>query len=113
MSFDSKLGFFFFSLRIMGNCLEPCKHGQREMEQDHHHQKQEEEEEAGGFGKKGGFEKGGFRVKILVTKEDLGLLLIQLREKGVKRTEDVLVDVGRGRGKSQGWKPSLESIAES
>lgn len=81
----------------MGNCLVAFKHRQRDGEQ----------EEVG-------FEKGAIRVKILVNKEELEWLLTQLRDrKGAKRLEDILVEIRRGRGRAQGWKPSLESIKES
>lgn len=59
-----------------------------------------------------GIEKGGLKIKILLTREELEWLLLQLKEKGGKGLEEVLVEIERGRGKNEGWKPSLESIME-
>lgn len=92
-------------LVIMGNCLGSCKREQRDMKQEEDHQQVEEQEASG-------FEKGTLRVKILVNKEELDWLLNQLREKGGKRLEDVLMEIKKGRGRGEGWKPSLESITE-
>ena len=57
-------------------------------------------------------EKGGLRVKIVVTKEELEWLMVQLNNKGGKSLEDVLGEIERGREKVEPWKPSLDSIME-
>lgn len=96
----------------MGNCMESWTHSQEEGEQEQH---QREEGAAAAEGqKKGGFSKeDGLKIKILLTKEELEWLIFELKEKGGKKLEDVLVEIERGRGRNEGWKPSLESIMES
>ncbi|KAH7510904.1 hypothetical protein FEM48_Zijuj11G0014400 [Ziziphus jujuba var. spinosa] len=39
-------------------------------------------------------------------------LMLQLKNKGGKSSEDVLEKIERSREKAEGWKPSLESIME-
>lgn len=81
-----------------------------------------------GVGKIDGGGGGRVRVKIVLTKEELELLLIQLGRKdggkaGPKSSlEQVLEEIERGRRRSGGgvseagdvgsWKPSLDSIME-
>lgn len=96
----------------MGNCMEKCTARQEEREA-----KGSEaggSEEAKGAGNEG--KASGFKVKVLLTKGELEWLLLQLKENGEKRLEDVLEEIKRGRGKgmgrAEGWKPSLESIME-
>ncbi|GMN31573.1 hypothetical protein TIFTF001_003317 [Ficus carica] len=114
----------------MGNCMETCiKRSQAKEMQAEQQQRQEEEEEdqrqretdqmKSGFVKERGLgEKGNLRVKIVMTKEELEWLMVQLNTKGGKSLEDVLVEIERGRGKVEctstttSWKPSLESIME-
>lgn len=60
---------------------------------------------------------GKVRVKIVLTKEELELLMLQLQDKGGKKSlEEVLEEIQKGRGKlvlaEEGWKPSLDSIME-
>ncbi|XP_019704677.1 uncharacterized protein [Elaeis guineensis] len=95
----------------MGNCMEPCSPRLEEGEV----KARGVEEGEGGVGVGVGKE-GGFKVKILLTRGELEWLMLQM-EKGEKRLEDVLMEMGRerkgeGAGKAQGWKPSLESITE-
>lgn len=91
----------------MGNCMETCSPRPEEAEV-----KPAVGQESGvGVGKE-----GGFKVKILLTRGELEWLMLQM-DKGEKRLEDVLTEMGRerrreGAGKAQGWKPSLESIIE-
>ncbi|KAF8380056.1 hypothetical protein HHK36_027526 [Tetracentron sinense] len=88
----------------MGNCLETCMHDQpREKKQ---------QQQQGGFIKEDGSGKSGFRVKIVLRKEELEWLMFQLKEKGGKRLEDVLGEMERGGRRVEVWKPSLESIME-
>lgn len=69
---------------------------------------EEEEKQEGGFVKE-----GGLRIKVLLTKEELEWLLFQLKDKRGSRLEDFLLEIGSGRERNEGWKPSLESIMES
>ncbi|KAK7307903.1 hypothetical protein VNO77_41367 [Canavalia gladiata] len=58
-------------------------------------------------------EKNGPRMKIVLTKEELKWLILQLNENGGMRLEQVLREIERGRQKVEGWKPSLDSILEA
>ncbi|KAF6173032.1 hypothetical protein GIB67_006408 [Kingdonia uniflora] len=90
----------------MGNCMEADIHRlQREMVQIY----REEEQEEGGFAEDSGIEKGGLRVKIVLTKGELECLMLKLKDGG-KRLEDILEEIKKGRSKK--WTPSLESIME-
>ncbi|KAL5541299.1 hypothetical protein UlMin_042521 [Ulmus minor] len=94
----------------MGNCMEACTERKIETEK---MQKQEEEiERESGFVKETNLGKGSIRVKIVLTKEELEWLMLQLKNKGGKSLEDVLAEIERSRAKMEGWKPSLESIME-
>ncbi|XP_044477495.1 uncharacterized protein LOC123204758 [Mangifera indica] len=101
----------------MGNCLQRG-HGRREEEAKQ--QQQEErtkglEKESVDFVKGGGSGSGGggLKVKIVLTKEELQWLMIQLKSNKGKKLEDVLAEIGKERsGKVEPWKPSLESIME-
>ncbi|KAG6391063.1 hypothetical protein SASPL_148811 [Salvia splendens] len=54
------------------------------------------------------------RVKIVLTKEELEWLMIELQQKQGKKIEDVLEEIRRSRERSSvGWKPSLDSIVEA
>lgn len=78
------------------------------------HNQQEE-----GTGKSSGFVndegKNGARVKVVLTKEELKWLILQLNEKRGMKLEQVLQEIERGREKvlEGSWKPSLESILEA
>ncbi|EXB54050.1 hypothetical protein L484_001388 [Morus notabilis] len=108
----------------MGNCMETCNqrnqakemhdHDQRKQEDHDHNQRDETEINGGPFVKESSLgEKGKLRVKIVVTKEELEWLMVQLNNKGGKSLEDVLGEIERGRAKVEvSWKPSLESIME-
>ncbi|KAJ4818443.1 Protein yibA [Rhynchospora pubera] len=58
------------------------------------------------------------RVKLLVTKKELDVLVMELK-KGEKGIDDILVEMGEKRDKRKkaklqiGWKPKLEKIEES
>ncbi|XP_068650346.1 uncharacterized protein [Aristolochia californica] len=96
----------------MGNCLESWTHcteaeGTGEEGQEQQHLRV-------GLEKEGGFEKSSFRVKILLSREELDWFLQQLKEKGDRSLEDVLVEMETGRDRApESWKPSLESIIET
>ncbi|XP_043698354.1 cilia- and flagella-associated protein 251-like [Telopea speciosissima] len=115
----------------MGNCLETCRESQQQegvkkqqQQQQQQHEVEakgsgfiEEEEEAEEEEEKKDVGKGGLRVKIVLTKEELEWLMFQLKEKekekGRKCLEDLLEELEEGRGRTEAWKPSLESILES
>ncbi|XP_031280943.1 uncharacterized protein LOC116139406 [Pistacia vera] len=95
----------------MGNCMQRG----RERREEEAMQQQQEEGTKGLVKEsvdcvKGG--SGGLKVKIVLTKEELQWLMIQLKKNEGKRLEDVLAEIGRERGKVEAWKPSLESIME-
>ncbi|KAI3703476.1 hypothetical protein L1987_73573 [Smallanthus sonchifolius] len=93
----------------MGNYIETCI--QREVEREEKPQ-QESGITRGNFG----MESSRMRVKLVLTKDELEWLLLQMKSKEGKRLEDVLREIGKSRmrGKSgAGWKPCLESIMEA
>ncbi|XP_062029829.1 uncharacterized protein LOC133745727 [Rosa rugosa] len=101
----------------MGNCMETCAQKQQEEDQMQQMQKQKGDEIR--FGKEGinSGEDGKLRVKIVLTKEELQMLMLQLQDKGGKKSlEEVLEEIQKGRGKlvlvEEAWKPSLDSIME-
>ncbi|KAG6389227.1 hypothetical protein SASPL_150689 [Salvia splendens] len=78
----------------MGNCIEP----QQETEN--------RDEEMAGKSEK-------VRVKIVLTKEELEWLMVELQQTQGKKIEDVLEEIRRSRERSSvGWKPSLDCIIE-
>lgn len=91
----------------MGNCMETYTLKPMEV------QKEEEEERrrSGDDNSKG--KNNGLRMKIVLTKEELKWLILQLNEKEGITMEQVLEEIERGRQKVEGWKPSLESIVEA
>lgn len=102
----------------MGNCMETYSIRQQDaMEMQQQQQQQEEETRApsGLIVKRNGDEgQNGLRMKVVLTKEELKWLILQLNEKGGMRLEQVLEEIKRGREKIEGtWKPSLESIVEA
>ncbi|XP_057450079.1 uncharacterized protein LOC130741251 [Lotus japonicus] len=104
----------------MGNCMETCTLRKQDAMRMQKKQQQKQEEDtktrSSGFVKindsKG---KNGLRMKIVLTKEELKWLMLQLNEKGGMKLEKVLGEIERGREiKVEGsWKPSLESIVEA
>ncbi|XP_022773444.1 uncharacterized protein LOC111315739 [Durio zibethinus] len=75
-----------------------------------------EEEEVEEFGEAATeFGKGSIKVKIVLTKEELELFLLKLKNNsnGGKSLQDLLVEMEEARsGKVDSWRPSLESIME-
>lgn len=64
-------------------------------------------------------QRGGIRVKLLVTRKELEILVMEMK-KGEKGIEDILVEMGEEREKREketklqiSWKPKLERIEES
>ncbi|KAI3756373.1 hypothetical protein L1987_56193 [Smallanthus sonchifolius] len=95
----------------MGNYMETCIQ-REEKPQVHQKVEQESEKVKGNYG----MESCRMRVKLVLTKDELEWLLLQLKNKQGKRLEDVLGEIEKSRmsGKSvAGWKPSLESIMET
>ena len=105
----------------MGNCMETCNTWQQAKEMLQHQQQQQQQQQQGDqrerafpFVQESSFGKSGIRVKIVLTKEELEWLLLQLKDKEGKSLEDVFREIEKGREKAdQGWKPSLESIMET
>ncbi|KAM1376659.1 uncharacterized protein LOC126624950 [Malus sylvestris] len=103
----------------MGNCVETCTQKQEQehiqmQQQQQHEQEDYERENDGRFVKENILGKdGNIRVKIVLTKEELGWLMLQLKDSGGRNLEDVLQEIQKSRAKAiEGWKPSLESIME-
>lgn len=84
----------------MGNCI----WAQRKIEEE---DMEPEREMEGDFE-----EKDSVKVKIVLTKEELEWLMLQLKVNEGKNLEDVLLEIQREREKIKAWKPSLESILE-
>ncbi|GLU05965.1 hypothetical protein SLE2022_230370 [Rubroshorea leprosula] len=85
----------------MGNCLWQSR------------AKEETEEILEEQVKESGVGKSSVKVKIVVSKEELEVLLLKLKENGGKSLEEVLGEVEKVRSeKVAGWRPSLESIME-
>ncbi|KAL8521273.1 hypothetical protein ACS0TY_011709 [Phlomoides rotata] len=84
----------------MGNCIERCKHS---SQTDHDEVKSEQKN-------------GKMRIKIVLTKEELEWLMLQLNDTqgNKKNIEDVLGEIQRSREDTAtaNWKPSLDSILE-
>lgn len=88
----------------MGNCMETYTTRQ----QDHAGEKKEQHQHDDNKGKN-----NGLSMKVVLTKEELKWLILQLNEKRGMRVEEMLAQIERGREKVGGWKPSLESILEA
>ncbi|KAJ8555870.1 hypothetical protein K7X08_013366 [Anisodus acutangulus] len=99
----------------MGNCVKACL--QRKNIEELRVQEEKTEEKTGKFIKENiEMEKGktNMRLKIVLTKEELEWLLLQLKFQEGKKLEEFLGEIERNRGNiSCGWRPSLESITES
>ncbi|XP_076953231.1 uncharacterized protein LOC143627245 [Bidens hawaiensis] len=94
----------------MGNYMETC------IQREEKPQVQEKQESGRQLRGSYGMESGRMRVKLVLTKDELEWLMLQMNNKQGKRLEDVLGEIEKSRmsGKSVGtWKPSLESIMET
>ncbi|KAD4178417.1 hypothetical protein E3N88_27008 [Mikania micrantha] len=93
----------------MGNYMETCIQKEKRPQAE---QKVEGEKE-GNYG----MESCRMRVKLVLTKDELEWLLLQMKNKSQgKRLEEVLGEIEKSRmsGKSvAGWKPSLENTIVS
>ncbi|KAK3228057.1 hypothetical protein Dsin_007919 [Dipteronia sinensis] len=103
----------------MGNCMERFSESEENM-------KMEEEQQGDQTRNKFGFVKemsdddelvkGGVKVKIVLTKEELEWLMFQLKNNQGKKLEEILGEIETGRLREkvvEPWKPSLESIMET
>ncbi|EOY25027.1 hypothetical protein QUC31_009065 [Theobroma cacao] len=98
----------------MGNCLKTSRSRQL-VEEEEIEEQLGEIREATGFQKgNDGIGKGSIKVKIVLTKEELELFLLKLKNNnGGKSFEDLLAEMEKARsGKADSWRPSLESIME-
>ncbi|KVH91798.1 uncharacterized protein LOC112529585 [Cynara cardunculus var. scolymus] len=97
----------------MGNYMETCIQKQQTDEEKPQKLQESWRKPEGSYGT----ESGRMRVKLVLTKDELEWLLLQLKNKEGQRLEDVLGEIEKGRmaGKNvvAGWKPSLESIMEN
>lgn len=63
---------------------------------------------------------GNMRIKIVLTKEELEWLMLELKKTEGRRIEELLEEIQRSRERSSSssssvannWKPSLDSITE-
>ncbi|XP_022733466.1 uncharacterized protein LOC111287290 [Durio zibethinus] len=97
----------------MGNCLMRS----RQLEEEEREEQLEEirnREAATEFEKENKVGKGSIKVKIVLTKEELELFLMKLKNNsGGNSLGDLLAEMEKDRsGKVDSWRPSLESIME-
>ncbi|XVF51317.1 hypothetical protein PTKIN_Ptkin04bG0175300 [Pterospermum kingtungense] len=94
----------------MGNCMMRTSRT-RQVEEE---ETEEIREAATEFEKENDVGKGSIKVKIVLTKEELALFLLKLKNNnGGKSLEDLLAEMEKARsGKVDSWRPSLESIME-
>ncbi|KAL3498989.1 hypothetical protein ACH5RR_041721 [Cinchona calisaya] len=103
----------------MGNCIETCMHNQKENQSVEEIKPPELLKENNiGINKEDQKSGAALRIKIVLTKEELELLILQLKNKEGQRLEDVLDEIERSRKRLRSsvvgsWKPSLECITES
>ncbi|TYH97837.1 hypothetical protein E1A91_A12G257700v1 [Gossypium mustelinum] len=99
----------------MGNCMMKTLGSRPHLEEE------EEEEEIGeaastDYKKENEGKTSSIKVKIVLTKEELDLLLVKLKNKGNggKSLEEILGEIEKARSEKldSSWKPSLESIME-
>lgn len=88
----------------MGNCMET--HSVMHKEAGETEQRQHKLVKEDSKGKK------GVRVKVVVTKEELQWLILELSQKKRIGLEQVLQQIQRSRAKVEGWRPSLDTILE-
>ncbi|KAK1430639.1 hypothetical protein QVD17_13530 [Tagetes erecta] len=95
----------------MGNYMDTC------IQREEKPQVNDEKVEQGSEKVKGncGMESCRMRVKLVLTKDELEWLLLQMKNSNLegKRLEDVLGEIEKSRVNGKKWKPSLESIIET
>lgn len=96
--------------------MQGCKNVQKEKEMVIEEIKQEEETSTRKeFVQESAFQKSSLKVKIVLTKQELQWLMLQLKDNEGKGLEAFLGVIGRERKyniKAGAWKPSLECIME-
>ncbi|GJS28886.1 hypothetical protein Tco_0489506 [Tanacetum coccineum] len=120
---DTEDKFLYFWQQEMGNYMETCI--QREATQDeenpksqHQHEQQEKQEyeKTSGGGDTFSKESSTMKVKLVLTKDELQWLLLQLKKDQGRKLEEVLGEIEKSRLRGENvtkWKPCLESIMES
>ncbi|KAL8201014.1 hypothetical protein R6Q57_012353 [Mikania cordata] len=97
----------------MGNYLETCiQRKPAEEETPQQQEKQEPGKTSGTFSK----ESCTMRVKLVLTKDELQWLLVQLKKDHGRKLEQLLQEIEKGRSTGESvtkWKPCLESIMET
>ncbi|KAI9108400.1 hypothetical protein K1719_020591 [Acacia pycnantha] len=97
----------------MGNCMERSSDEIRWQEQEHEEKEEVKQKQVEGEEEEDGEGKKRVRIKVVLTREELQWLILQLNQKQGIGLDQVLEEIQRSRGKvEQGWKPSLESILE-
>lgn len=88
----------------MGNCMEAFRNSP-ETEKNMSNEEEVVKSEV---------EKGNnkVRIKIVLTKEELEWLMIELQKTQGKKFEELMEEIQRSRERNVGWKPSLDSIVE-
>ncbi|GER41514.1 multidrug resistance-associated protein 1 [Striga asiatica] len=90
----------------MGNCINKCKVRPQTEVIKLHHDQEETKSDTDQNGRM-------VRIKIVLTKEELELLMLHLENRKGKKVEDVLDEIQRSREKRHVvWKPSLDRITE-
>ncbi|KAK2664283.1 hypothetical protein Ddye_002857 [Dipteronia dyeriana] len=104
----------------MGNCMERFSESEENMKMEEEQQEGDQTINKLGFVKEISDDdelvKGGVKVKIVLTKEELEWLMFQLKNNQGKKLEEILGEIERGRLREkvvEAWKPSLESIMET
>lgn len=88
----------------MGNCMNSCKRNPQKEKKPSEKEPNSGDNEAKKSGKT--------RVKIVLTKDELEWLLLEVKTTGGKRLEDVLREIQRSRENGLAWRPRLDSIVE-
>ncbi|KAI3713533.1 hypothetical protein L1987_72111 [Smallanthus sonchifolius] len=100
----------------MGNYMETCIQRNPAEEETLQHHEQQEKQEAGKASDTLCKESSSMKVKLVLTKDELQWLLLQLKKDEGRKLEQVLQEIEKSRSTGESvakWKPSLESIMES
>ncbi|CAI9274523.1 unnamed protein product [Lactuca saligna] len=105
----------------MGNYMETCiqRKPTEEEEEAQEKQKQEQQEKQESYEKTSDTlskESSKVRVKLVLTKDELQWLLLQLKKNEGRKLEEMLGEIEKSRVTGESvtkWKPRLESIMES
>ncbi|KAI4315532.1 hypothetical protein L6164_028330 [Bauhinia variegata] len=98
----------------MGNCMETRTLTQETGDMQIKQQQQEEIEGWNELAKGDERGKSCLRLKVVLTREELKRLILQLNQKEGKGQglNQILEEIERSRAKAEEWKPSLETILE-